>query len=152
LTAKYPAGTFATAVATSTAGSTSAPGGPDDNGLAPTIGPTAAERRRLAIGKGRIVWINGRVSIGTGATPVTGVPRSGLLVRVIGAGTVYLGGSGVTTGGDTGGGPLVSGDGWVTLPPPPPPTSQQLGVPEDPGTIFGVVAEGTTELARLAVN
>ena len=30
--------------------------------------------------------------------------------------------------------------------------SQQLGVPEDPATLFGVVADGTAELAWMAVT
>jgi hypothetical protein len=100
------------------------------------------------------VWINGQVSVGTGVTAITDVPRSGLQVRVLGAGTVYLGGSGVTTGGEGGGVPVASADGWVTLPPPPAETSQQLGVPEDPATLFGVVSDddGTAEIAWIAAT
>jgi hypothetical protein len=84
------------------------------------------------------VWVHGGKRVTGKAAPIIGVPEGGLLVRVIGAGTIYLGGPGVTTGGDTGGMPVGAADGIILIQAPPAPHTGVLGRTEDLSTLHGI--------------
>lgn len=98
------------------------------------------------------MFLNGISVVTTAASPIaTANPQGGLLVTVIGAGTVYLGGPSVqaSTGASGGGVPVTSAAGLVPVPggmgrP------VRIGEPEDNDVLYGVVAAGSAVLAWLA--